>query len=290
MVRAKNSHAKQMRTSMADLILHLKTLPKGGETHNSSEEICKGEVPKFKHPLDVFTTVQSAHDDIGELLAHPQVKEEDVENLVVVHSSTLSKVIPIRERHLWDWEWTRLCLKDLYSGVTCILSEELFNEGIVPEMQTRECQAKETCRSTEERLRVQLPRIARLHMSTIGSSHKLPVAKDENVEFIDAMGGLKMDDDGNVGHRDVPDTVVVFDESDVFLRMNFLACLIYGGTLKVCFLWATRNSCLHMIPHRVGGRLPMLLQGILVALPGAMVDWRGNLPSIIQRKSNVFLM
>jgi hypothetical protein len=89
MVRANKSPAKQMRTSVANLILNLKTLPDGGETHNRSEEICKGEIPEFKHPLDVFTTIQSAHDDIGELLAHPQVKEEDVENLVVVHSSAL---------------------------------------------------------------------------------------------------------------------------------------------------------------------------------------------------------
>jgi hypothetical protein len=135
MVRANKSRAKQMRASVADLILNLKTFPKGGETHNRSEEIRKGEIPEFKYPLDVFTTVQSAYDDIGKLI-HPQVKEENVENLVVDHSSIISKVIPIREgkkkmRHLWDWERTRLCLKDLYSGLTRILSEGLFYESIM---------------------------------------------------------------------------------------------------------------------------------------------------------------
>lgn len=236
MVRANKSRAKQMRTSLADLILNLRTLPEGGETHERSELIRKGEIPDIKHPFDVFTTVQSAHDDIGKLLARPQVKEEDVENLVLACSSIISKIIPIREekkkiQHRWDWERTRLCLNDLYSGLTRILSEELFNEGILREMKTRERQAMEACRSTEERLRVQLPRIARLHMSTIGSSHKLPVADDAKDDLIDAMGGFKIDDEGDVVRGDVPDTIVVFDESGCIPAYELLGLTRLGRNI-----------------------------------------------------------
>ena len=221
MVRANKSRARQMRTSLADLILNLKTLPEGGETHERSELIRKDEIPDFKYPFGVLTAAQGAYDDIGKLLADRQVTEESVEDLVVAHSSIISKVIPIREEekkshHHWDWKRTRICLTDLHSGLNRILSEELFNGAIVQEMQSSERQAKETCRITEERLRVQLPRIARLHMSTIGSSHKLPVAPeavDEDDGIIDAMAGLKIDDGGTVVCRDVPDTIVVFDES-----------------------------------------------------------------------------
>jgi hypothetical protein len=251
-----------MRTGLANLVLNLKILPDGGETHSRSELILEADEPEFKSPLGVITTIRNTHDDIGELLARGKVNEEDVENLVVDHSTILSKVIPIREeqmkmRHRWNEERTiRLCLKDIYSNLSRILSEELFNEGTAREMQTRERQATETCRSTEERLRVQLPRVARLHMSTIGSSHKLPVpGDDEKDDLVDAMGGLNIDDDA-VGRGEAHDTVVVFDESGCIPAYELLGLSRLGRNVEGMLLVGDKKQLSPYDPSQVQRAAP----------------------------------
>ena len=66
------------------------------------------------------------------------------------------------------------------------------------------------------RLEEELPALARLHMSTIGSSHRLPGDKNNDAggDLTRAFGKFTLDDsDDNREYEPPKETIVIFDEA-----------------------------------------------------------------------------
>lgn len=104
------------------------------------------------------------------------------------------------------------------------------------------CAADEEYKSLYSRLEKELPKMARLHMSTIGSSHKLPGDRKMNEDNLSsAMSELCL---GDIDSENDPpkETIVIFDESGCIPAYELLGLTRLGRPIKALALVGDKHQ------------------------------------------------
>ena len=190
--------------------------------HSRVRLLESGQEAGFRNSIEIINTLRYFSDDTGELLKLGSRHAEAVYRLVEVvatHNVFLGKLIPLGVEGITGRHITNLAGKfdDVHAIFHCfekILNSKEFSISEAETMQAsiRECQ--HDLKKSEERVHDTMISKARVLMSTIGSSHKLPVrvveddGNDNDSIDVDSLTG-KLDRVTLSEHK----TIVIFDEA-----------------------------------------------------------------------------
>jgi hypothetical protein len=166
--------------------------------------------------------------------------ESTIDDLVVDFSSILGGLFPVRsEKEKEDYRWAsyktevHAALRYITASFQNLLDSDAFSLNKIEAAQLAVRKSQQDANEAKRRIEEDLMSFPRVHLSTIGSSHKLPVEKeaDEDDEDLAAcLAAMKL--------RDGPQakkTVVIFDEAGCIPMYEFLG-LSRLGRLIVCLV------------------------------------------------------
>lgn len=214
----------------------------------------------FGRPADIVESLSSAREAIRSLLQPVLLDEVNMQKVVLEHASLLKHLIPFKStspeekrphflgnsslfQHLIPfkstspedkraWSKRREIVRDallvVNSCFSSLLSRAEFSQEKVAEEQNAVRKAEESLRAAETRISEELVRDARVLLCTIGSSHKLPLAREDAVDEADlstAFDGLSL----ATADRS---TIVVFDEAGCIPDYEFLGLSRLGRDTK----------------------------------------------------------
>ena len=142
---------------------------------------------------------------------------EQIKAVVAEHSAILGSLVPLRdtdsqrkqEKIVWKAQAKR-ALQHICHCLGLLLKDEAFSLKIAEELQTAVRNAWDSLSDARDRISEEVEENARVYLSTIGSSHKIPVEGQEGNEsgIVRALDRLRIGG-SSVGRR----TIVVFDEA-----------------------------------------------------------------------------
>ena len=174
------------------------------------------------------------------------VHEDRTTALIVNHSVLLGRLISIRpdnERNdktsPWNAEEATRRLQYILDHFGKALDIKIFSEENANALYKERATADEEYKALFERLRSELPNLARLHMSTIGSSHRLTAVESYGgiasrfqhlliSDFDDVLRDFEDVSDPNPPK----DTVVIFDESGCIPSYELLGLSRLGRAIR----------------------------------------------------------
>ena len=172
-----------------------------------------------------------------------RVNEEDIAALVSRRSELLGGLVKIRtdpekknSTLSWDAKEAILRLSSIADAFEELLELDIFNESKATELCKKLGDAKKDYQNMHERLSKELPQNARLHMSTIGSSHKLSRTKASDIA--DELKLLSLDDycEDDDSDRTPKKTVIIFDEAGCIPSYELLGLSRLGRDIEAILL------------------------------------------------------
>ena len=237
------SLATAMRNAVADEI------EKFGDVHDEDRAWSRCRLIKednnttLTSPLVILRYLEGTVSALKTALPPSNAKlvEEDVERVVLDFAELLGGLLYIRtdlekeqKSRLWDKKKSMKRLNDLHERLQRTLHLDCFNEEKAAQLGRHLSQVGEDCKALETRLNEDLPNHARLHMSTIGSSHKLPIAKKKDI--VDMMDSIHLDASDDE-EEDLPKkTVVIFDEAGCIPSYELLGLSRLGRDIEALVL------------------------------------------------------
>lgn len=179
-----------------------------------------------------------------------KVREENVEKLVTNHSALLGGLVEVRttpekERSPLSWnakEVTKrlFAIRIAFEG---LLEQDIFNENKASELFQKLADVKKDYSSMYKRLSEELPQIARLHMSTIGSSHKLTVLTKapDLADKLDLLSLNECYEDGACAEAP-KNTIVIFDEAGCIPSYELLGVSSLGRDIEALLLVGDKHQ------------------------------------------------
>ena len=199
-------------------------------------------------PLIISRYLTATIDALSKLLASnvdDGKMESMVEDVIIEYNALLNRIIDIRtdsEKKEKSRGWNRHSvvkklegLRDAFKGIS---QQAVFDETRASSLFEKLVAVDSDLTALLERLREELPNDARLHMSTIGSSHQLPIknASGKAVrEIEEVFGDLHLDD----VMRHTPsrnNTIVIFDESGCIPSFELLGLSRLGRNIEAILL------------------------------------------------------
>jgi superfamily I DNA and/or RNA helicase len=113
----------------------------------------------------------------------------------------------------WDRNEVVSKLRGILVKLLELLSTPTFSEDNAQKMQSKIREIEETLRRAEQRLTDELPRMACLQMSTIGSSHKLLASNVKQADSDDEIDALVAFESLTLDSANENKTIVIFDEA-----------------------------------------------------------------------------
>ena len=177
--------------------------------------------------------------------SHRNLKESSVVDLVRKHSVVLTGLLGVCTNPGQGKKSLDLDQKLVFQRLISVhkLFEEVikldcFDEEISLTLYKDLAEVKEETKKTRARLEIELGNYARLHMSTIGSFHKLPVPEEPNL--LDGLGLLSLDTDnfeaGRTSYSGKKETIVIFDEAGCIPSYELLGLSRLGRNFKAILL------------------------------------------------------
>jgi hypothetical protein len=194
-------------------------LPEGAEPWQRRKLVESGVEAELTRATEIVGTVVDAHRAIQPLLekALPGLSEEEVDDACLSHSSILGKLLPtrtedMRQERTWNIfrKEVRLALVQIHTCLESLLKSSTFSLNNAEKLELAARQADESLQAAAQRLQGELVSDARVLLSTIGSSHKLPVDGDDEEDgdgVLGVFGRLK------ISESQMKKTIVVFDEA-----------------------------------------------------------------------------
>lgn len=185
-----------LKTLVASIEALDNKLPSDSNVWEAAKDIKK----EFRRPAEIVASLTSAREAIRCLLQLVSSDERSTEKVVRDHATLLKHLVPLNS--------SRKTLGVVNDCFASLLSRSEFSEEKVMEERNAVRQAEESLRAAETRISEELVCDAHVLLCTIGSSHKLPLAKkDDDAEsnLSAAFGLLSLATDKN--------TIVVFDEA-----------------------------------------------------------------------------
>ncbi len=247
--KASRSLSNALRLKVAEVVRSFGTYFDEEYAFSRSEAIKKDKVD-LTSPLNIINSVRAVVEDISTLLDDTKnqglrhVREDNASDLIVRHSVLLGRLVPIRpdnERNEnmsspWNAKEATRRLRFILEHFTKILEIELFSEENARALYKEKTVSDDEYKTLFERLSVELPKLARLHMSTIGSSHRLPGGNNENDDDDGLSGRLQnlfISESCDETEADLPkDTIVIFDESGCIPSYELLGLSRLGRDIK----------------------------------------------------------
>ncbi|KAL3823281.1 hypothetical protein ACHAXA_003429 [Cyclostephanos tholiformis] len=219
---------------------------------NRSDLIEEKKVELGSSPQSIIDAVERASLDIKELLQNKgskYVSEENATNVIDRHADLLGRLVHIRPDNKKSVPWDakeatkRLCyIQDMFSDV---LKLPIFSPDNAQILYSERAASDEEYKAVHRRLESELPTLARLHMSTIGSSHRIHIAKENNVDFnlAHTFGTLTLNDvDDDCGQEPPKETICIFDESGCIPAYELLGLTRLGRSIKALILVGDKHQ------------------------------------------------
>lgn len=214
---------------------------------------------ELKRATLIVGTVADAHKAIQPLLekALPGLSESEVEDVCLRHSSILGKLLPVRTADMRkERTWTiirkdvRLALVQICTCLESLLKSSTFSLSNAEKLELAARQAEESLKAAARRLEGQLVSDARVLLSTIGSSHKLPVDGDDEEDgdsILGALGHLK------ISSSQMKKTIVVFDEAGCIPSYELLGLSRLGRSIDSLVCVGDKNQLPPYDPSQSSG-------------------------------------
>jgi AAA domain len=226
-------------------------LPSDSNVWEAADVIMRGKAD-FGRPADIIASLSSARGAIRGLLQPVVLDQANTQKVVLEHAILLKHLIPFKSTSPEDnrsrflehssllkraqdkqaWSNHREIVRDallvVNSCFSSLLSRSEFSQEKVTEEQHAVRKAEENLRAAETRISEELVREGRVLLCTIGSSHKLPLAReddDDESNLSAAFGRLTL----ATADRS---TIVVFDEAGCIPDYEFLGLSRLGRDIK----------------------------------------------------------
>jgi len=178
-------------------------------------------------PLSIISIVEAVISDVKSLCDQAKeqgskyVSEESTTDIIVRHTALLGRLVPIRtdkervdNKNDWDAKEATKRLIYVSNGLKEALEHNIFRPDNARDLYNERAAADEDYKAAFSRLEKELPALARLHMSTIGSSHRLPTNdSDSNNDSLAHRFGQLVLEDADDEASPPKDTICIFDES-----------------------------------------------------------------------------
>jgi hypothetical protein len=245
---------KSILKALAETIASLdEVLPPGSDALNKSRLIENNPGPELTTPLVIIGAIKLAADalhGISEgttgskgffLFKSAGPNEKDIEDVVLEHSAILSKLIPVRvPKDKEETPWLRIRpqvlqgAKVIKIALESLLKNKLFDVSNAEKVFDDIARAAKSLDAAKKRVQQELLTDARVLMSTIGSSHKLPTLVDKSDDddelsinpLTSAMNRLTV---SSVGSKP---TIVIFDEAGCIPSYEFLGLSRLGRSIE----------------------------------------------------------
>jgi hypothetical protein len=208
-----------------------------------SRLIHSGHDHELSTPTSILQTVSNAHKAIviaDKAKGFASGEECIIDDLVVDFSSILGGLFPVRsKKEKEDYRWASYktevhsALHHITASFQTLLDSDAFSLNKIEAAQLAVRNSEQDATEAKRRIEEVLMSFPRVHLSTIGSSHKLPVVKeaDEDDDSLTAsLAAMKLHD-GPQAKK----TVVIFDEAGCIPMYEFLG-LSRLGRLIVCLV------------------------------------------------------
>jgi hypothetical protein len=223
-----------------------------------SDEIEKNRVG-LSSPIKVIDAVTRAKLDIKNLLqaaaeeGSKYVSEESASDVIVRHSDLLGRLVYIRpdsdeakkKSDPWDAKEATKRLAYIFLRFREVLKLSMFSPDNAQNLYSEKGAVDEEYKAVKSRLESELPALARLHMSTIGSSHRISTKKEINSDgdLTRKFGQLIFNDREEDCESDPPkETICIFDESGCIPAYELLGLTRLGRPIKALLLVGDKHQ------------------------------------------------
>jgi hypothetical protein len=223
-------------------------LPEGAEPWQRCSLVESGFEAGLTRATEIVGTVADAHRAIQPLIekALPGLSESEVDDVCLSHSSILGQLLPVRTDDMRkERSWTiirkeiRLALVQIRTCLESLLKSAAFSLKNAETLELTARQADESLNAAAQRLEGELVSNARVLLSTIGSSHKLPVDGDDEEDgggVLGAFGRLK------ISSSQMKKTIVVFDEAGCIPSYELLGLSRLGRSIDSLVCVGDKNQ------------------------------------------------
>jgi hypothetical protein len=223
-------------------------LPQGAEPWQRRRLVESGSEAGLTRATEIVATVADVHRAIQSLLekALPGLIESEVDDVCLSHSSILGKLLPVRTDVMRkERSWTmirkeiRLALVQIRTCLESLLKSAAFSLNNAETLELTARQAEESLNAAAQRLEGELVSNARVLLSTIGSSHKLPVDGDDEEDDGSVLGALSR---LKISDSQMKKTIVVFDEAGCIPSYELLGLSRLGRSIDSLVCVGDKNQ------------------------------------------------
>lgn len=223
LIAASNKLSTLLRYELAEIVRRFGLQFNEGCAFNRSKEIEKNTV-ELSSPLSIIGAVEAIILDTKDLIEKTRnqyskyVSEESASNLVVKHSYLVGRLVSVRtdterEANKSGWDAKRATKRLVYilDRFSNALGLAIFSTDNASKLYEEKAKADEDYKALFSRVEMELPLLARLHSSTIGSSHRLPGDKKDKGDLSRTFGQLTLDGIGEDELEPVKETICIFE-------------------------------------------------------------------------------
>ena len=238
--------AKSMRDELATAIENFGEAVHIHRAIDRAETIRK-DIVTLISPLTIIRYIEGTVEDITSLLqGSSRLTEGDIEKLVESWDAILNGLFEIRtivekDQHpnkLWDRVNASKNMIEIRRHLSSLLALVTFDEEKAHDLYDGRNNAQTQYKAAIDRIRGNLEKDARVHMSTIGSSHKLPVHEEDtdlSKEF-EALSLNKFDIEDLSSEINPKKTIIVFDEAGCIPSYELLGLSRLGRDIQALIL------------------------------------------------------
>jgi hypothetical protein len=224
-------------------------LPEGAKPLNRSRVIMSGIEAGLTSGLEIVGTVVDAHRAIQGVLADSALREEKVDDVVNAHSSILGQLLPIRSdkaRRMRAWpiyeREVRLALVQVQNGLDSLSQRSFFSIKYAKKLERAVQQANKSLEAAIQHAKKGLTQDARVFLSTIGSSGRLPAGGAKAAETSNSLSDAfsRMTISGSTQKN--TKTIVVFDEAGCIPSYELLGLSMLGHSISSLVCVGDKNQ------------------------------------------------
>ena len=145
----------------------------------------------------------------------------------------------------WDAKEATKRLRYVLDSFNGVLKLIIFSPRNAQDLYTERAAVDEEYKAVKSRLKNELPSLARLHMSTIGSSHRIPTRNENNCDgdLVHTFGQLVLNDIEEDCESGPPiETICIFDESGCIPSYELLGLSRLGRPIKALILVGDKHQ------------------------------------------------
>lgn len=251
--------AQALRSKLSETVLRFGRHFNEKYAATRSDIIEKDKANDLSSPISIIDAVERAVLDISKLLSTTDeqrskcVTEESATDVIVCHSTLLGRLVYIRPDSIqdkknsdpWDAKEATKRLRYIQDRFRDVIKLDMFKLTNAQELTNERKNVDEEYKLLYSRLEMELPALSRLHMSTIGSSHRIITTKqktsDDDLASTFGKISLKGTDDDIVSSPPKL-TVCIFDESGCIPAYELLGLSRLGRPIIALILVGDKHQ------------------------------------------------